>query len=389
MLYCRTLLFLVVLGVFLMNMATKQKFSIQEITNYLEEIAPIEWQEGYDNSGLLIGDSKKKVSNILFCLDCTEAVLAEAKKLNCGLVIAHHPIIFKGLKKINTDHYVDRIVTYAIKNDIAIYASHTNMDNTMAGVNFQIAKKLGLQNIRPLVPKEKQLYKLYTYVPVKYLSKVKKALFEAGAGEIGDYKNCSFETQGQGSFRPVGNANPHTGSKDILNKVQETKIEFLLWAHQTSKVVKALKKAHPYEEVAYELITLENSQDTVGSGLIGELDKPMKHRSLLSFLSKKMKAKGIRYTVSDKKEYQKIAVCGGSGAFLTKKAIRADADAYITGDVKYHEFFEADNRLSLIDIGHYESEQYTPRLFYDILSKKMPTFALHLSKINTNPIKYF
>jgi len=388
MLFSMTLLFFIGLDVFLI-MATKQKFSIQEITSYLEEIAPIQWQESYDNSGLLIGDSSKKVSNVLFCLDCTEKVLVEAKRLNCGLIVAHHPIIFTGLKKINTTHYVDRIVTQAIKNDIAIYASHTNMDNSIAGVNFQIAQKLGLKNIQPLVSKEKQLYKLYTYVPQKNCTQLKKALFEAGAGEIGNYENCAFETIGQGSFKPVGAAKPHTGIKNQLSQVEETKVEVLLWAHQSKKVIKALLKAHPYEEVAYELIKLDNQQNVIGSGLVGEFDEPMKHKSLLTFLSKTIKAKGIRYTECSKKVYKRIAICGGSGAFLTKRAIQAGADAYITGDVKYHDFFEADNRLSLIDIGHYESEQYTPRLFYDILSKKMPTFALHLSKINTNPIKYF
>ncbi len=370
-------------------MVQKKLHSIKEISSYLEEIAPLTLQEQYDNSGLLIGNPNKKVSSALLTLDCTEEVLKEAKKLKCGLVIAHHPIIFKSLKRINGTHYVDRIITYAIKNDIAIYACHTNIDNTIQGVNLQIAKTLGLKNIRPLVPKEKQLYKLYTYVPKQALARIKKALFGAGAGQIGNYEHCAFETEGMGSFKPIKKAKPTIGKKNQLSEVVETKIEVLLPKHKRHQVVNALLEAHPYEEVAYELIELKNEQNEIGAGAIGELDNSLIHKSLLTLVSKKMKAKGIRFTASDKKYYKKIAICGGSGAFLINSALNANADAYITGDIKYHEFFEADKRMSLIDIGHYETEQYTPRLFYSILSKKMPTFALHLSKINTNPIKYF
>ncbi len=370
-------------------MAKKTLFRIKDICNALEEVAPLSLQENYDNSGLLIGNPNKRVAKVLLTLDCTEEVLKEAKKKKCGLVIAHHPIIFGGLKKITNEHYVERIVTYAIKNDIAIYASHTNMDNTMEGVNFQIAKKLGLKNIRPLSAKANQLTKLYTYVPEKSLAKVKIALFEAGAGEIGNYENCSFETKGQGSFKPIKLAQPVIGKKGKLSEIAETKLEVILPNHKKAKVLQALNKNHPYEEVAYELVELENPQEIIGSGLIGDLDKGLSHNNLLKLVSSKMKAKGVRYTSSQVKTFKTIALCGGSGAFLINKALHAGADAYITGDVKYHEFFEGDNRLSIIDIGHYESEQYTPRLFYDILSKKMPTFALHLSEINTNPIKYF
>lgn len=370
-------------------MAKKTLYTIKEICTHLEEIAPISLQEGYDNAGLIIGNPNTQVSCALLTLDCTEEVLKEAKKLKCQLIIAHHPIIFGGLKKINNEHYVDRIVTYAIKNDIAIYASHTNMDNTLSGVNFQIAKNLGLKNIRPLVSKNNQLYKLYTYVPTDSINQVRKALFTAGAGQIGNYEECAFETNGIGSFKPVKNANPAIGKKNTVSKINEVKIEVILPKHKKNTVLSALTQIHPYEEVAYELIQLENRQNDIGAGAIGKLDDSLSHKALLTMISKKMKAKGIRFTNSNRKKYSKIAICGGSGAFLIKAAMNAGADAYITGDVKYHEFFESDNRMSIIDIGHYETEQYTPHLFYSILSKKMPTFALHLSKINTNPIKYF
>jgi len=370
-------------------MAKKRLYSIKEICSHLEVVAPLSLQESYDNVGLLIGNPNKKVASALLSLDCTEDVLKEAKKLKCQLIIVHHPIIFKGIKKINSEHYVERIIQYAIKNDIAIYASHTNMDNTLAGVNYQIAKKLGLKNLRPLDSKSNQLTKLYTYVPHKSLEKVKKALFNAGAGEINNYQNCAFETEGTGSFMPIKSANPYIGKLNQAVAINETKLEILLPNYKKNEVLKALKKSHPYEEVAYELIKLENKQDIIGAGIIGELDKPLTHKNLLNLIASKMKAKGIRYTASKTTKYSTIALCGGSGAFLIKKALPSKPDAYITGDVKYHDFFEGDNRLSIIDIGHYETEQYTPRLFYDILSKKLPTFALHLSKINTNPIKYF
>lgn len=370
-------------------MPQKKLVRIQDICAHLETVAPRSLQEDYDNAQLIIGSPTKKVGQALLCLDCTEEVLDEAKKLKCGLVIAHHPIIFKGLKKITGTHYVERIVIKAIKNDIAIYASHTNMDNTWQGVNYKIAQKIGLKKLTVLAPKKKQLLKLYTYVPKKYLAKVKKALFQAGAGQIGNYQECAFEQEGTGSFKPTKNAKPHTGLLNKLNEAVETKLEVLLPLQIKNEVLNALKKAHPYEEVAYEIISLENKQSEIGSGIIGEFEKPLTHKALLQLLSKKMKAKGIRFTNSSKKSFKKIAICGGSGSFLIKNALAAQADAYITGDIKYHEFFEADNRLSLIDIGHYESEQYTPQLFYDILSKKMPTFALHISKVNTNPINYF
>lgn len=370
-------------------MAPKKQFTIKDICSYLEAIAPQSLQEDYDNAQLILGSPHKKVSQVLLTLDCTEAVLDEAKKIGCELIIAHHPIIFSGLKKITGEHYVERIVTKAIKEDIAIYASHTNMDNTIHGVNHQIAKKIGLKNASILQPSSGQLLKLYTYVPKSHSEQVKKALFKAGAGQIGNYEECSFEFQGTGSFKPRNSAQPFIGHNNELSSVEEVKLEVLLQQHIKNSVLQALESVHPYEEVAYELVSLENSQHEIGAGLIGELEQSLSLKQLLTHFSSKMKAKGIRYTKSDKKKYKRIAICGGSGAFLINRAIQAGADAFITGDLKYHDFFEGDNRLSLIDIGHYESEQYTPRLFYDILSKKMPTFALHISKINTNPIKYF
>ncbi len=370
-------------------MAKKSTYTVADYCEVLQHYAPLSLQENYDNSGLIIGTKTAIVTNVLLTLDCTEAVLQEAIDKNCQLIIAHHPIIFSGLKKINQTHYVQRIVTTAIKNDVAIYACHTNLDNAFLGVNYKIAQTLGLQNISILSPKPHQLIKLYTYVPQPYLAKVHDALFSAGAGHIGNYKDCSFCTTGLGTYTPTQNAKPFKGKRNERTTAEEIKLEVLLTAHQQSNVLAALKKSHPYEEVAYELVLLENSQQEIGSGVIAEMPKSMSQKQLLLLLKLEMKANGIRFTTSKNKKFKKIALCGGSGSFLIKSAIAQGADAFITADVKYHDFFEADNRIAIIDIGHYESEHHTPQLFYDILSKKFPTFALHLSKINTNPIKYF
>lgn len=370
-------------------MAKTKKYSVQDYCSYLEQIAPLSLQEEYDNAGLIVGDANMPVTNVLLSLDCTEEIIDEAIKRKCQLIIAHHPIVFVGLKRINIKHYVGRVVTKAIKNDIAIYACHTNLDNIKDGVNLKIAQKLGLTNVSILAPKNKQLAKLYTYVPVDHVSAIQQALFDAGAGYIGNYSECSYQTTGTGTFKPLSDAKPVIGEKNIRSQEAEVKLEVIMPMHKVQLAVSTLKQVHPYEEVAYEIITLNNTQSEIGSGMVGFLPKPLNQKDLVSLVQIKMKAKGVRYTAAHTKKYSKIAICGGAGSFLINAAKSAGADAFITADVKYHEFFEADNQLSIIDIGHYESEQYTPRLFYDILSKKFPTFALHLSKINTNPIKYF
>lgn len=370
-------------------MAKNNKYTVKDYCTCLEQVAPLSLQENYDNAGLIIGNKQQEVKNVLLSLDCTEDIVDEAIARNCQLIIAHHPIVFSGLKKINNTHYVERAITKAIKNDIALYACHTNIDNVINGVNNKIAQQLGLENLSILAPKSNQLVKLFTYVPEADAPALQNAIFEAGAGHIGDYSECGFQTNGVGTFKPLENTNPTIGKKNKRSQVKETKLEVILPLHKVNDTLAALKTAHPYEEVAYEIIKLNNSQGEIGSGLIGFLPKALSQKALLELVKNKMKAKGIRYTAADTKKYKKIAVCGGSGSFLTHAAIAAGADAFITADVKYHEFFEADKKLAIIDIGHYESEQYTPRLFYDILSKKFPTFALHLSKINSNPIKYF
>lgn len=361
---------------------------LKEITSHLESIAPLAYQESYDNAGLICGNQDMDITGAVICLDSTEAVIDEAIANKCNLIIAHHPIVFSGLKKFTGKNYVERIIIKAIQNNIAIYAAHTNLDNVFNGVNAKIAEKLGLVNCSILAPQNNTLKKLLTFCPDDKASAVRKALFEAGAGAIGNYDECSFNTNGIGTFRAGEGTNPYVGEKGKQHQEKETKIEVIYPAYLESKLLKALFLSHPYEEVAYDLIPLSNANNRVGAGLVGELAREMDETVFLNHLKKTMKAEGIRYTALRGKKVKKVAVCGGSGSFLLGNAKSSGADVFVTADFKHHQFFDAENQLIIADIGHYESEQYTMELFYEILSRKFTTFALHLSKINTNPINY-
>ncbi len=361
---------------------------LKEIIQFLEDKAPSSLQESYDNSGLICGHSSMEIKGAIICLDSTEDVIDEAIRHGFNLVIAHHPIVFSGIKKLNGKNYIERTIIKAIKNDIAIYAIHTNLDNVIHGVNAKIAEKIGLVNCRILSPMKNKLLKLSTYVPHEHAEKVKEALFSAGAGHIGNYSECSFTTVGEGTFKGGDGSNPVYGEKNIRFKGHESKIEVILESHKQSQIFSALKEAHPYEEVAYEFIVLANNWQDVGAGMIGELPAEMDATEFLKSLKVKMKTDCIRHTNTFNQEVKKIAICGGSGSFLLEDAKRAGADIFITGDFKYHQFFDADGSIIIADIGHYESEQYTIELLGDWLSEKFPTFALRLTEINTNPINY-
>ncbi|MDF2435711.1 MAG: Nif3-like dinuclear metal center hexameric protein [Bacteroidota bacterium] len=363
------------------------KLKLREITSHLESIAPLAYQESYDNAGLICGEPDMEITGALICLDSIESVIDEAISLNCNLVIAHHPIVFSGLKKFNGKNYVERVIIKAIRNNIAIYAAHTNLDNIPEGVNGKIAEKLGLKNCRILIPAKDKLKRLITFCPDDKAEVVRKALFNAGAGAIGDYDECSFNTSGTGTFKAGKNADPYVGKPGEQHHEKETKIETILPSHLENRVLSAMIKAHPYEEVAYDLIPLHNHNQYVGGGIIGEITE-MDEMAFLQLLKREMKADCIRYTALRDKKVRKVAVCGGSGSFMLKDAMRSGADVFVTADFKYHQFFDAENQLVIADVGHYESEQFTAELFYDILKKKFSTFALHLSKINTNPINY-
>jgi dinuclear metal center YbgI/SA1388 family protein len=362
---------------------------ISEITSELELFAPLSYQEDYDNSGFITGNGEKECTGVLFALDCTEEVVNEAISHNCNLVIAHHPIIFSGLKKITGATYVQRTVIKAIKNDVTIYACHTNADHVDQGVNKKIADRIGLEDTSILAPRARLLKKLVTFVPATHREKVMQALFEAGAGKIGNYDSCSFTAEGEGSFRGDTATKPFLGEPGKLSRERECRIETILPAFAEKKVVSALKSAHPYEEVAYDIYELTNSHQLVGSGMSGHLKEAVSETDFMKLIKERFNLKVIRHTPLTGKKVQKIAVCGGSGSFLLKNAIAAGCDVFITADFKYHEFFDAEGRLLLLDIGHHESEQFTPQIFYDLIKKKFPTFAIRLSKINTNPINYF
>jgi dinuclear metal center YbgI/SA1388 family protein len=362
--------------------------TIADIAATLEAIAPLSLQEDYDNAGLITGSPDWQCAGILCTLDVTPDVVEEAVGRKCNCIVAHHPIVFRALKKINGKNYVEEAVIKAIKNDIAIYAAHTNLDNVINGVNGRIADKLGITNRSILEPKTGILKKLYTYVPQAHLETVRDALFKAGAGNISNYSECSFTYPGTGTFKPGTGSEPFSGTVGERKNEDEVKLEVILPAWLEKPVMRALFEAHPYEEVAYEVITLDNLHQETGSGIIGEIS-PVAPEDFLRSLVRNFELKVVRHTPLPDRPIRKVAVCGGAGSFLITSALRAGADAYVTGDVKYHEFFDAVGGMLLCDIGHFESEQFTVDLFVDIFLQKFPNFAVLKSEVRTNPVSYF
>jgi dinuclear metal center YbgI/SA1388 family protein len=363
--------------------------NIQQVINSLEQLAPPSLQESYDNAGLLTGNPNWHCKGIMLCLDATLEVIEEAIANHCNLIVTHHPIIFSGLKKINGKNYIEKAVIKAIKYDIAIYAIHTNLDNVIFGVNAAIADKIGLVNRSVLVPKENSLCKLYTFVPLNHTERVRAAIFEAGAGHIGNYSECSFESEGLGTFKGDNGTNPYVGRPGLRHTERENKLEVIFPAWLQPKILKALIEAHPYEEVAYDIVPLANKFQKVGSGLIGDLVSATTEADMLKKLKETFSLQVIRHTAFTGKMIRKVAICGGAGSFLISRAASAGADLYITGDVKYHEFFDANASMLLADIGHYESEQFTIDLLFDHLQLKFPTFAVLKTTVLTNPVRYF
>ena len=361
---------------------------IKDVADYLETIAPLTYQESYDNAGLLAGDPDEGVTGILVSLDCTEEVVAEALAFGCNMIVSHHPIIFRGLKKLTGRTYVERTVISAIRHGIAIYAIHTNLDNVHQGVNLRIGEKIGLQNLRILAMKAERLTKLVTFVPRENTDEVLRTLHEAGAGQIGNYSNCSFRTEGTGAFMPSEKAGPYIGKPLAQEYVNEMRVEVMFPSHLEARVMQALRASHPYEEVAYYLTRLLNENQEVGSGMIGELDRPHEPLEFLECLKERMGLSVVRHTHLVGKPVQRVAVCGGAGSFLLPAAIKAGADVYVSADFKYHEFFDAEGRIIIADIGHYESEVFTKDLLVEVLTKKFPTFAINFSRTITNPISY-
>lgn len=363
--------------------------TVKDICRLIEQCAPPALQENYDNSGLLIGNPEAVATGALLCVDVRKNVVNEAITLGMNLVVSHHPFIFGGIKKITGADETQRIVIEAIKNNINIFAAHTNIDCAANGVSAKMAEKLDLQNIKPLAPREQSLMKLVTFVPENYAEKVRNELFEAGAGTIGNYDLCSYNSIGYGTFRAGENTNAFVGTKGELHTEKEVRIEIVLPFYLKNKIENILLKTHPYQEPAYDFYLLENKWNTTGFGTVGELEKPMATEKFLEKIKNIFNVPTIRHTDICKKEIRRVALCGGAGSFLINDAKNSNSDIFITGDVKYHDFFLADNQLIIADIGHYESEQFTKEIFYEIIQKKFPNFAVRISEVKTNPINYY
>jgi len=361
---------------------------LSEIITVIESVAPLAYQENYDNSGLSVGDPQARITGVMVCLDVTLQVIEEAIQKNANLIVSHHPVIFNPLKTLTGNTLPEKIIIRAVQNNIAVYSAHTNLDNISTGVNKIICDKIGLVNTRILVPRSHTLKKLVTFVPRSHSDTVRAALFEAGAGHIGYYDSCSFNAEGKGTFRALDGASPFVGDIGSLHFEEEVRIETVFPAPLKSAVIKALLKAHPYEEVAYDIYPIENSFNQAGSGMIGETQKPWQEIPLLQHIKTTFNCHMLRHSRLLNKPVMKIAVCGGSGSFLIKDAEAAGADLFLTGELKYHQFFDAEEKIVLADLGHFESEQFTIQLIYDILIKNLPNFAVHFSSINTSPIYY-
>ncbi len=363
--------------------------TIKDVTEFLDSIAPPSLQESYDNAGLITGDFSDAVTGVLVCLDSTEEIIDEAIRKNCNLVIAHHPIIFKGLKKITGNNYVERVIIKAIRNNIGIYAIHTNLDNIRMGVNKRICDLLELSDLRILQPKNNNLSKLVIFIPEENKSEVLKSIHNAGGGNIGNYSECSFSVKGKGEFTPNELSNPSIGKKGVHEQVNEVRTEVIFETHKWNDIKSAFAKSHPYDEVAYFVTPLSNDNQDTGSGMIGTLKNTMGKMEFLSHVKCKLNTGTIKYTKKGPDKIKKVTLCGGSGSFLINKARDSGADAFLTGDIKYHDFFDGENELLIVDIGHYESEVHTKDLLGNLLTNNFTTFAVNLSETNTNPIDYF
>ena len=361
---------------------------IRDILNIIDDAAPFIYQETYDNSGLQLGDYQAEVKGILLTIDITEDVIDEAVNKGLNLIISHHPLIFSGIKRLSEDTVSERIIRRAIRGDINIIAVHTNADNMYGGVNSMISNKLGLINTSLLAPMDGKLFKLSVFVPLSHVEIVRESMFSAGAGKIGEYDSCSFNTIGRGTFRGSENTNPFIGEKGKLHVEEEVKIETILPIHLKEKIIHSMLAAHPYEEIAYDLYPLSNPYEKYGAGMTGVFPEDMDEVDFLRLLKETFHSRCVRHTRLTGRKIKKVSVCGGSGSFLLRNAISSGADAFISADFKYHQFFEAEGKILVADVGHYESEQFTKDFFYELLIKKLPNFALHLSEVNTNPINY-
>ena len=363
-------------------------YRIREIIKEIEQVAPLPLQEDFDNAGVQVGDTNLPATGVLLCLDVTEEVIDEAIERDCNLIVSHHPLAFKPFKSLTGATYVERCIMKACKHDLVVYAAHTNLDNAPGGVNFRMAEMIGLQNVRVLSPRRGALLKLVTFVPEAYAGTVRNALFNAGAGSIGNYDSCSYNLQGEGSFRAREGCTPFCGTVGDVHVEKEVRIETVLPAFRKASVTRALLSAHPYEEPAYDFYPLANTWNQVGSGVVGELPEQEDESSFLQRLKYIFRVPCIKHSPLTGRPVREVALCGGSGAFLIPEAVAYGADIFITGEARYNDYYDVEDRILLAVIGHYESEVCTKDIFYDIITKKFPNFAVHFSNVNSNPVKY-
>lgn len=361
---------------------------ISDIIACIEQMAPLAYQESWDNSGVQVGDVNQDVKAVLLCVDITEATLDEAIERGANLIISHHPLIFKGIKKLTGRNYIERVIIKAIQHNIVLYSAHTNMDKCLGGVNFRIAQKLGLKNIRVLAPEANYLYKIVTYVPQSHIEKVRQAMWSAGAGTIGAYDCCSYASEGNGTFRAQEGCNPFIGEINELHTEPELRLEMVVPKDRSGRVLAAIHLAHPYEEPAIDILPLANNYNQLGLGCVGELENPITETEMLHYIKDKLNIQYIRHTQTSDKLVHRVALCGGSGAEFIPNAIREKAGIYITADIKYHDFFNAENQIVIADIGHFESEQCIKEVFYEQLSKNFINFAILMAECDKSPVKY-
>jgi dinuclear metal center YbgI/SA1388 family protein len=368
---------------------------LKDIFQELEKSAPLSMQEEYDNSGLLYGDPEAKCKKVLVCLDITDEVLKEAIQMEANLIISHHPLVFRAIKKLEHKKYPDRILIDAIQNNIALYAMHSNLDNWHRGVNQKIGEKLGLEKLSVLENKASQLCKLVVFCPDIKLKNgryapgvLRNALFSAGAGHIGKYEHCSFNTEGLGTFRGMEGSHPFIGKQGKTHIQKEIKIEVIFPTYAEKNLIQKMKEVHPYEEIAYDIYPLNNTFAYAGAGMTGIYPEAKNTKAFLREIKDIFQVETLRHSRIYKKEIREIAFCGGSGSFLISRAKAKKADVFLSSDIKYHDFFQADENMMIVDIGHYQSEQFTIELIIDLLQKKFPKFAVLKTRINTNPIKY-
>ncbi len=365
-----------------------------QIFNFIESWAPkgAAWQK--DNPGLQAGDPNSQVENIFLCLELTKEAFDEAVKRKCNFIFTHHPLIFQPLKKLNlqTDK-TSILLSGLIKNNITLYSAHTNLDFTKGGVSFQLAEKLGLQNLRFIDKLENSLYKLSVFVPEKNAAALSEALFAEGAGVIGEYKKCSFRSQGRGTFEGSENSNPAVGKAGRFEETDEVKIEFTLESWKLDKVLTALVKNHPYEEPAYDVYPTLTGNTNYGYGAVGELPEEMEEENFLTHVCDSLNAPGLRYASGKNGKVKTVAVCGGSGSDLLYKAMGIKADALITADVKYHTFQDAEGKILLADAGHYETEvivldEVKRRIENYLVGQNKSDIKVYTYGGSTSPVKF-